>query len=182
MRLLSGSIAALLLVLLGIGCNTVSPDECWPNTSGGFGGSGTIPIGAGVGVTTGGDFSEPPRGPLDKGGASHNPCVTSSDDTKPSDDTTSTLPTEMGTYIRCVDLDPMTCEAMCFDMGAQCSALAMNPDRPWLGVGKLKQCQRSPPGSTCTYCFEGPLSCTQLKFFGVSVRWMCNFPGGKGCE
>ena len=51
MRLFFGSMAASLLVMLGSGCNTVSPDECWPNTSGGFGGSGTIPIGAGVGAT-----------------------------------------------------------------------------------------------------------------------------------
>ena len=34
--------------MLMIACNTVSPDECWINTSGGFGGSGTFPIGAGV--------------------------------------------------------------------------------------------------------------------------------------
>ena len=73
MRLLFGSIAAPLLILLGIACNTVSPDECWINTSGGFGGSGTIPIGAGVGATSG-DFLEPPRGPLDYGDAP-NPCI-----------------------------------------------------------------------------------------------------------
>jgi hypothetical protein len=50
MRLISGAIAAPLLVLLGVACSTVSPDECWVNTSGGFGGSGTMPIGAGVGA------------------------------------------------------------------------------------------------------------------------------------
>ena len=43
--LLSGSIAASLLVMLEIGCNTVDPSECWPNTSGGFGGAETIPKG-----------------------------------------------------------------------------------------------------------------------------------------
>jgi hypothetical protein len=73
MRFIFGSIAAPLLVLLGIACSTVSPDECWINTSGGFGGSGTIPIGAGVGATSG-DYLEPPRGPLDYGDAP-NPCV-----------------------------------------------------------------------------------------------------------
>lgn len=52
MHLFSGSIAVLLLVMLATGCSTVSPDECWPNTSGGFGGSGTIPVGAGVGATS----------------------------------------------------------------------------------------------------------------------------------
>ena len=181
MRLFSCSIAVLLLVVLPVGCSTVSPDECWPNTSGGFGGSGTIPIGAGVGATSGGEHLDPPRGPLDNGGAPENPCVTSSDDAN----MTPTPPTEMGTYIRCLGMDPMTCEAMCFDIGAPCSALALNPQQPELGVGKLKQCQLSPPGpgSTCTYCFLGAsISCTQIKAFGRPIWWMCNLPGGKGCE
>ncbi|MEO5729100.1 MAG: hypothetical protein ABI134_09490 [Byssovorax sp.] len=74
MRLFSCAVAVPLLAMLVIGCNTVSPDECWPNTSGGIGGSGTIPIGAGVGATSG-DFLEPPRGPLDDSDAA-NPCIT----------------------------------------------------------------------------------------------------------
>jgi hypothetical protein len=58
-----------------IGCNTVDPDQCWPNTSGGFGGGGTIPIGAGVGATTsGGDFDAPPKDPLSAENT-YNPCV-----------------------------------------------------------------------------------------------------------
>jgi hypothetical protein len=174
MRLFSRSLAVVLLVLvLVIGCSTVSPDECWVNTSGGLGGSKPIPIGAVGATSSGGDFDSP-------SGETPNPCVTPSDDAKTTP--MPTPPTEMGTYIRCLGLDPMTCEAMCFDIGATCSALALHPDRPELGVGKLKQCLRSVPGTTCTYCFEGPLSCTQIKFFGVPVRWMCNFPGGKGCE
>jgi hypothetical protein len=67
----------LVLVLIGIGCSTVSPDECWVNTSGGFGGSGTMPIGAGATATSGGDLLEPPREPLDHGEAP-NPCVVAS--------------------------------------------------------------------------------------------------------
>ena len=74
MRSLFRSLAPLLMMLV-IGCNFADPDECRPNTSGGFGGSGTIPIGAGVGATTSGDFlSPPPGGPLDYGGKP-NPCV-----------------------------------------------------------------------------------------------------------
>jgi hypothetical protein len=170
MRLLFCSIASLLLALLVIGCNTVSPDECWPNTSGGFGGSGTIPIGAGVGATSTGDFDSP-------NGGTPNPCVT------PSDDTTPTPPTEMGTYIRCLGMDAMTCEAMCFDIGATCSGLAQNPGRPELGVGKLKQCMRNTTLGTCTYCFlGGSISCSQIKAFGKPIWWLCNLPGGKGCE
>jgi hypothetical protein len=71
MRLFFCSLAPPLLALLVLGCNTVDPSECWPNTSGGFGGSGTIPIGAGVGATSSGDFSSPPPN-----GGTPNPCVT----------------------------------------------------------------------------------------------------------
>ncbi len=73
MRFLFGSITSLLLVMLGIGCNTVDAGQCWPNTSGGSGGSGTIPISAGVGATSGDFASPPPGGPLNYGGAA-NPC------------------------------------------------------------------------------------------------------------
>jgi hypothetical protein len=66
--------APLALMTFVIGCNTVDPSECWPNTSGGFGGSGTIPIGAGVGVTSGDFLSPPPKHPLDNSGTP-NPCI-----------------------------------------------------------------------------------------------------------
>src|SRR3954454_18517701 len=73
MRTLFGSFAALLVMLV-IGCSTVDPDQCWPNTSGGFGGSGTIPIGAGVGATSG-DFLSPPPGGYPDNNDTPNPCV-----------------------------------------------------------------------------------------------------------
>ncbi|MEO5727815.1 MAG: hypothetical protein ABI134_04755, partial [Byssovorax sp.] len=92
MRLFSRSLTPLLLVLLVMGCSTVDADECWPNTSGGFGGSGTIPIGAGVGATTGGDFAEPPRGPLDNGEARENPCTAEAPE-KPSPQSACQAPT-----------------------------------------------------------------------------------------
>jgi hypothetical protein len=81
MRLLSLCSAALLtVVMLVVGCNTVDPGECWVNSSGGFGGSGTIPIGAGVGQSSGGDFASPHRLPLGEG-APANPCVDNGGDT-----------------------------------------------------------------------------------------------------
>jgi hypothetical protein len=76
MRLFFGSIASLLLGMLVIGCSWVDPSECWVNTSGGFGGGGMIPIGAGVGATSGDHLSSPPRGPLDSD-EPPNPCVAS---------------------------------------------------------------------------------------------------------
>jgi len=74
MRTLFVATASLLLMLVA-GCTTVDPDECWVNTSGGFGGGGDIPIGNGVGATSSGDFiTPPPGGPLDYGG-DPNPCM-----------------------------------------------------------------------------------------------------------
>src|SRR5689334_16972387 len=96
MRSFFGSIGSLLVVMLLMGCNTVDPDECWPNTSGGFGGSGTIPIGAGVGATTG-DFGSPPPG-----GETPNPCVTSSDKSDPPQ---SDAPVEAGLKVFCLKPD-----------------------------------------------------------------------------
>jgi hypothetical protein len=74
MRLLYALLAPFLIGRLVLGCNTVSPDECWVNTSGGSGGGGTIPIGAGVGATSGDFPADPPRRPLDYGEAP-NPCI-----------------------------------------------------------------------------------------------------------
>ncbi len=74
MRALFVSLAPLLM-LLAAGCTTVDPDECWVNTSGGFGDDEPIPIGAGVGATSSGDFITPPQpGPLAAEGK-ENPCV-----------------------------------------------------------------------------------------------------------
>ena len=83
MRLWSCLLVVLLPAMLAIGCLTVSADECWVNTSGGLGGSETIPIGAGVGATTGGDFLDPPRGPLDNSKATENPCTAPPTPVKP---------------------------------------------------------------------------------------------------
>jgi hypothetical protein len=62
--------------MLATGCLTVSPDECWPNTSGGLGGSKPIPIGAGVGATSGGDSDGP-------SGGTPNPCTAPPAPSKP---------------------------------------------------------------------------------------------------
>ena len=67
-------ISALALVVLATSCTTVDPSECFPNTSGGFGGSTELPIAAGVGATTGGFGAPPPRRPLDYGDPP-NPCI-----------------------------------------------------------------------------------------------------------
>src|SRR4051794_10942723 len=74
MGLVRGSIASLSLVVLVIACNTVDADQCWPNTSGGFGGSETLPIGAAVGAGSG-DFASPPAGGLLDYGGDANPCI-----------------------------------------------------------------------------------------------------------
>ena len=77
MRWFHGVLVSFLFGLLVVACNTVDPGECWPNTSGGLGGGPeTIPIGAGVGATSSGDFiTPPPKWPLGNGDAPDNPCV-----------------------------------------------------------------------------------------------------------
>ncbi|MFS8072045.1 MAG: hypothetical protein ACMG6S_37220 [Byssovorax sp.] len=96
MRLFACLIAVSLPAMLATGCLTVSADECWPNTSGGLGGSGPIPIGAGVGAITGGDYADPPRGPLDNGGAPYNPCTAPETPKKPPPESTCQAPTPSG--------------------------------------------------------------------------------------
>ncbi|MFT3766697.1 MAG: hypothetical protein QM820_14455 [Minicystis sp.] len=78
MRWLLGSLGLLAWVALGVACNTVDASECWVNTSGGFGGGGTIPIGAAVGATSGDFPAVPPSGPLDYGDVP-NPCIAPQD-------------------------------------------------------------------------------------------------------
>jgi hypothetical protein len=76
MRLFSCLLAISLPAMLAIGCLTVDADECWVNTSGGLGGAETIPIGAGVGATSGGDSDSPNDG-------ASNPCVAEPTPSKP---------------------------------------------------------------------------------------------------
>src|SRR5262249_496262 len=72
---ISGSIAplAVLLAALPIASTFVIPDHCCPTASAGFGGSGPIPIGAGVGATSGDFPPPPPKEPLNTG-ETPNPC------------------------------------------------------------------------------------------------------------
>ena len=63
-------------VVLGAACSWVSPDQCWRNSSDGFGGGGPIPIGAGVGATSSGDFSTPPEPGPQNNTDKPNPCET----------------------------------------------------------------------------------------------------------
>jgi hypothetical protein len=82
----AAALLALVMLMVPVACDTVDPDDCWPNTSGGFGGSGTIPIGAAVGS---GDYHPPPRyQPLGYPGGA-NPCVTMGGDTVQPGGTTS---------------------------------------------------------------------------------------------
>ena len=117
MRLFSWSIAVLLPAMLAVGCLTVSADECWVNTSGGLGGSETIPIGAGVGATSsGGDFLDPPRGPLDNSKATENPCTAEAPE-KPSPQSACQAPTPSGEG------------ATSWSCGAECSSKCPAPGR-----------------------------------------------------
>jgi hypothetical protein len=90
---------------------------------------------------------------------------------------------DLGTYIRCRGLDPMTCEAMCFDIGATCAALKTHPYGSAGGIGKLKQCMSNTTSHTCTFCFPNGDVCTWLyTFLTPTGTPFCSYTGGKGCD
>src|SRR5262245_21097219 len=105
---------ALVTVILG--CNEVVPGTCRPNTTGGAGGSGDIPIGAGVGATTttGTYGADPQKGPLAAG-----------DEVDPCEETAVGMPANQ--YINCAarGLDPTACSEACFEAGANCVPFAL---------------------------------------------------------
>jgi hypothetical protein len=179
MRLLFASAAPLMLVMLVMACNTVDPSECWPNTSGGLGGGGTIPIGAGVGAVSSGDFiSPPPDGPLGHDDPP-NACVTPS---SPDDGGPDGGGTELSTYIRCWGLGPTACAARCNAVGAYCVEFATHTENPSIGIGALKQCMENTLSYTCSYCYDNGDVCTILYArFGIGMGG-CTNTGGKGCE
>jgi len=82
-----------------------------------------------------------------------------------------------------VRLDPMTCMAMCYDIGANCLApLRTHPYGSMGGIGKLKQCMSNTLGRTCTYCFSNGDVCSWVYELGVELRVFCSYTGGKGCD
>ena len=169
MRLFFGLIAVSLPVMLGSGCNTVSPDECWPNTSGGFGGSGTIPIGAGVGATAG-DILDPPRGPLDYDEEAPNPCVT------PSSPDEGAVP--LDTWINCKGLDAVQCMEKCAEVGAPCAPRRRHPNKADGGWGDLFNCKNGQPTHVCSYSYSNGDDC--IFFSLMSARFpVCVYTGGK---
>ncbi|MFS8069218.1 MAG: hypothetical protein ACMG6S_22890 [Byssovorax sp.] len=171
MRLFSCLIVVSVPAMLAIGCLTVDADECWVNTSGGLGGSKPIPIGAGVGATTGGDHAEPPRGPLDNGGAPHNPC------TAPSVDPEFGKPATR--YIDCKKrgLSPFDCSQECGAVGAACGSIASHPYKSGAGTGQLTWCKNGEPTFTCTYTFPNGDGCA-LTLTPLVSFWICSYPGG----
>jgi hypothetical protein len=176
MRLLYAAVTPLLLGSVALSCNTVDADQCWRNTSSGSGGGGTIPIGAGVGATSGGDLLEPPREPLDNGEAP-NPCVASATPSEPDEGGS-----EQSTYIRCLGLGPTACALQCNAIGAHCVEYAIHPEDPSQGAGALKQCASFMASSTCSYCYSNGDVCTFIYMISGMGLGRCTNTGGKGCE
>ena len=169
MRLLYASIAPFLLGRLVLGCNTVDPSECWPNTSGGLGGAEPIPIGAGVGATSSGDFDSPPPN-----GAIPNPCVTQSDksDPPPSD-----APAEASLKVFCSKPDHgAACSDRCLAKGIGCVALAVHPYKPDGGIGKLFSCNDLAIGFMCGYHYPNGDDC-YYPFAGLPFPKTCAYSG-----
>ena len=171
MRLVSCLIAVSLPAMLAFGCLTVDADKCWPNTSGGLGGSGTIPIGAGVGAATG-DYADPPRGPLDNGPPPDNPCTAPSPPSGPGDGAEA-----LDAWITCRGLDAIGCMMKCADVGASCAGRIPHPYKPEAGLGDLYRCKNGTPTHTCSYYFSNGDECVYFSPFGT-IPW-CVYIGGK---
>ena len=169
MRFFYGLIAVSLLGALVIACNTVDPSECWPNTSGGLGGSETIPIGAGVGATSSGDLAEPPKGPLDYDEAS-NPCVTHSSPDE------GAVP--LDTWINCKGLDTIQCMEKCAEVGAFCTARRRHPNKADGGWGDLFNCKNGQPTNVCSYSYSNGDDCMFFALWSARFPW-CVYTGGK---
>jgi hypothetical protein len=167
MRSLFCSIVSLLVVVLVIGCNTVSPDECWPNTSGGVGGSGTMPIGAGVGATSGGDSDGP-------SGGNRNPCMTPSDKAAPPQ---ADAPVETSLKVFCSKPDHGTaCSERCLAQGIGCVPLAVHPYKADGSIGKLFSCNDLPIGFMCGYHYPNGDDC-YYPFAGLPFPKVCSYSG-----
>ncbi len=173
MRLFSCLIVVLLPAMLASGCLTVCPDECWVNTSGGLGGSEPIPIGAGVGATTGGDLLEPPREPLDNGAAPENPCTAASDDTAPPQDD---APVEASLKVFCSKPDHgARCSERCMNKALACVPLAVHPYKSDGGIGKLFSCNDPLLGTMCGYHYPSGDDC--YYYFGFPHPPFCSYSG-----
>jgi hypothetical protein len=137
----------------------------------GAGGAGAGGADVGSGVGAGGSSIDVGSG----AGGAPDP----SPQTAPCDDGT-----DLGTYLRCRGLDPMTCEEMCFNIGATCAALKLHPFESAAGSGKLKQCMSNTTSHTCTYCYSATGEvCTFLySVLTPTGAPFCSYTGGKGCE
>jgi hypothetical protein len=170
MRSMFSSIASLLAMLV-IGCNTVDPDECWVNTSGGFGGGGTIPIGNGVGATSSGDFlTPPPGGPLAADGTP-NPCVGDSSTDSVGADAGPSGEEIMQQYLEdaspaggvvCTNADD--CYTKCAAESKYCSHMSYHPYKAGL-FGDLYDCRDSFPKAS----------------WGGSYTCLFRYPNGDAC-
>ena len=154
----------LALVALAMGCTTVSPDQCWPNTSGGFGGSGTIPIGAGVGAVgaTSGGFNDSP--------GADNPCVT------PEGSPGNHGSVEASLKVFCLTPDMgAICSERCMAKGLPCVAHAVHPYKLGAGIGDLFSCNDPLLGFMCGYHYPNGDDCNY--YFGFPHPPFCAYSG-----
>ena len=167
-----------LIAIPSIAACNYTVGDCYPRGQGegnaGVGGGGVIlPSGAG------GLGDAPPE----PGGASGSLACNASEESPPDDGGSQEGDgTELDTYIRCRGMDAMTCEAMCFDIGATCAGLKTHPYGSKGGIGRLKLCKNGFPTTTCTYCYDNGDVCAFVKTLGVPFVVGCGYTGGKGCE
>ena len=156
-----------MIVILG--CNEVVPGTCHPNTTGGAGGGGDIPIGAGVGATTttGTYGADPQKGPLAAGdgdSACSDPCEE--------------CPTPADAWLNCRGLNALDCMVKCAEAGVSCAARRPHPYKPEAGLGDLYMCKNGAPTNVCSYYYSNGDECVFFAAFGKRFPW-CVYIGGR---
>jgi hypothetical protein len=160
-------VALLAAGILVVACDTADPSECFPNTGNGFGGSGTIPIGAGVGVSSGAGDS-PRFGPLGYTDA-NNPC------NAPPDDGT----TELSERVCGKPVWGMGCQTQCAGDGVACVAGRPHPKKSDGGFGLLWKCCGCQDQQKCTYFYPNTGdSCTFYGPLFLNLYSLCVYQGG----
>ena len=148
-------------IAIGGGCNEVVSGTCHENPTGGAGGTGSIPIGAGVGASVTGDYAidspdEPMDAPNPPPGCAMWPGTA---------------------YINCRarGLDAAACSEVCMAAEAYCVGYAVHPYKSGLAPGRLVYCKNGWPSYTCTYEFDNGDSCV---LSSTLPKWLCIYAGG----
>jgi hypothetical protein len=177
--------AAIALTTWITACN-YTVGECWPVGQGG-GSSEGVTAGGGVIIPTGpsggGGFGdEPPKQPQDARDPAPLECNATDEETdkEQSNNENNNSPDdgsyEAGLKVFCKKPDfGSTCSERCFAKGIGCVSLAVHPQKPDGGIGKLFSCNDLTIGFMCGYHYENGDDCYYPH--GLPFPKVCSYSG-----